>query len=334
MRNTFRNCAALAAIVLAPLPSFADTIFSDTFGAGSTINAAPAAPTANSASYQTWAQGANPANFSVGPGALHFEARNTSSVFAEVQAQFASSPVALASVGDYVHFTMVFTDTLNVLLAGQNASSQLTVGLFSSGGSLPHQGSRLDAGTDQTGGAAGWNGYINRIFLNGNANVLLRGPQATVGATGDLSRNQDLLFNNAGTGAFNSPTATSIGSLTSGFTSGLTQGNQYTMDFWVMMTAPGTLTVSNTLYSGVGAVGPNMLFNEVANATGANVISGGFDGFGFGWRRTATTSGASSLDVNSIQVDTNVPEPTVGVLSVAGLTSLVFVRRWLRRRRV
>lgn len=169
----------LVALTLAtPLAVMADTVFSDTFGSGSTINGTPTAPTANSAAYQNWSQGANPANFSIGPGALHFEGRTTTSVFAEVQAQFASTPVALATVGDYVDLNLVFTDSLNVLLAGQNASSQLTIGLYNSGGVLPLTGARLDGNAFATGGAAGYLGYIGRLFLNGNANIITRPVQS------------------------------------------------------------------------------------------------------------------------------------------------------------
>lgn len=315
----------VGAIMVAPLASHATIIFSDTFGSGSTINGTPFSPTANSASYQNWSQGANPANFSIASGALHYEARNTSSVFAEVQAQFAATPISLTTVGDYFHLTLTFTDTLNVLLAGQNASSQLTIGLYDSGGVLPLTGSRLDVAGFASGGASNWVGYINRIFLNGNGNILTRSAQ-----NGDLSRNQELLFNNAGTGAFNAPTATSVTANTSSFTGGLTQGNQYTLDYRIELTGASTLTISNALYAGASVAG-SPLYSIIGVASGATFLTSDFDAFAFGWRRTATAA-ASSLDINSITVEAQlVPEPSAIALIGVGATALIgFYRRFRR----
>jgi hypothetical protein len=46
--------------------------------------------------------------------------------------------------------------------------------------------------------------------------------------------------------------------------------------------------------------------------------SGGFDGLSIGYRQSASL--ASEMDISSVEVTTNVPEPvSVGVLSIAGL---------------
>jgi hypothetical protein len=322
------------ALAMASSSVMADTVFSDTFGSGSTINSTPTAPTANSASYQNWSQGANPANFSIASGALHFEARNTTSVFSEVEAQFASTPVTLATAGDYVNLTLVFTDTLGVMLSGQGGSAQLTLGLYNSGGVLPMQGSRLDAGTAYTGGAAGYVGYIGRLMLNGNGNILTRSAQTYVGAgTGDLSRNQDLIFNGAGSGAFNSPTATAVGLTTAtGFTTGLTQGGIYTLDYNITLTGVNTLTITESIYSG-NTVSGTPLATWSSVASGATYLTSSFDSLAFGWRRNVSAATASSVDVGSILVTDyiqNVPEPGSAMLLGGGLGLLALIRRFRR----
>jgi hypothetical protein len=313
----------LATVCSVALSSRADTIFSDTFGSGSTINGTPAAPTSTTAAYQNWSQGAVPANYSIASGALHFEARNTSSVFAEIQAQFAATPVSLLSIGDTVDLNLVFTDTSNVLLSGQNASSQIDIGLFSSGGTLPLTGNRLDLGTASTGGAAGYTGYIGRLYLNGNANIITRPAQSG----GTLSSDQDLLFNNAGGGAFFSPTGVQIGSTaTTGFTTGLTQGSQYTIDYSITLATATTATITESLYSGNGT-GGTLLATQSVTGTAPTTS---FDSLALGWRRSAAGA-ASSLDVNSILVTTPAPEPTTLALATLGGLGLLTVRRWKRR---
>ena len=315
----------MALALAAPVVALGDTVFSDTFGSGSTINGTPTAPTVNSAAYQNWAQGANPANYSIASGALHFEARNTSSVFAEVQAQFASTPVTLTTAGDYINLTLVFTDTLNVLLSGQNASSQVDIGLYNSGGVLPLTGSRLDTTSAISGGTAGWTGYIGRLFLNGNANVITRPAQ--LGAM--VNTNQDLLFNNAGSGAFKDPSATQIGVTTAtGFTSGLTQGSQYTLNYKLTLTSATTMDITESLFDS----GNNLLATQTATASGATLLTTSLDGLAFGWRRTATAA-ASSVDVNSILVTDYiqaVPEPSSTMLFCGGIGLLTLVRRFRR----
>ena len=71
----------------------------------------------------------------IGAGSLNLKMVNTSSGFAEVEALFKSSPVALTQTGDYVEATMVFAPTgLNLL-----GNSTLNMGLYNSGGAGPCQ---------------------------------------------------------------------------------------------------------------------------------------------------------------------------------------------------
>jgi len=318
-----KRLSLFALALVAPMVALGDTVFSDTFGSGSTINGTPFSPTANSAAYQNWSQGANPAGFSIGPNALHFAGRTTTSVFAEVQAAFAATPVTLNTVGDYIDLNLVFTDTLNILLAGQNSSSQITIGLFNSGATLPLTGARLDAAGFPTGGTAGYVGYIGRVMLNGNASVITR-PVQSGGAN---SSDQDLLFNNAGGGAFNSPTGASVGATATSFTGGLTQGSQYSLDYRITLNAANTLTISESIYDSVNT----LLMSQSQVASGGTFLTSSFDALAFGWRRSGPDSQGSSVNVNSILVTDyiqTIPEPGSLVMLCGGLGLLAFIRRF------
>jgi hypothetical protein len=323
--NIMKRLSLIALAFAAPLAVMADTVFSDTFGSGSTLNGTPTAPTATTAAYQNWTQGATPASYTIASGALHFAARNTASAFSEVQAQFASTPVTLATTGDYLDLVLVFTDTSHVLLSAQSASAQLDIGLYNSSGVLPLKGGRFDTATTATDGAAGYVGYIGRLFLNGNANVITRPAQSA----GVANTNQDLLFNAAGSGAFKDPTGTQIGTTTAtGFTTGLTQGSQYTIDYKLMLSASG-LAITESLYD----VNNTLLASQTDIANGATLVTSTIDSLAFGWRHTGATSEASSLDINSILVTDliqQVPEPGSAVLFCGCLGLLAVVRRFRR----
>ena len=319
----------VALSLVAPLTVMAGTVFSDTFGTGSTINGTPTAPTSTTASYQNWSQGANPSGYTIASGDLHFAARNTASVFAELQAQFTSTPISLLTIGDSVDLTIVFTDTANILNSADNTSAQITVGLYNSGGTLPLTGARLDANSFSTGGAAGYLGYIGRIYMNGNSSIITR-PAQSGGAN---SSDQDLLFNNAGSGAFNSPTASAVpgNAFTPGVTTSLANGSTYTLDYQITLSALGTLTISNALYSGSSVNPANVLFTDIATTNSPLTTS--FDALAFGWRHTGPGE-VSSVDISSITVNdviASVPEPTIFTLTAFGGFGLLALCRWQRR---
>jgi hypothetical protein len=312
-----------------PLAVVASPVFSDTFGSGSTIQGAPTAPTANSAAYQNWFQATGQAAASIAPGALTFSTRSTSSAFGEVQAQFASTPITLATIGDSITLTLVFTDTGNVLLAGANTSSQIAIGLFNSGGSLPLTGAQLDAGSAATGGAAGYLGYIGRIFMNGNSSYLTR-PAQSGGAN---SSDQDLIFNNASNGAaFGAPTGAAIGATIGTAFTGLNAGNQYGIVYTLSLTGVGTLGINEAMYNYAGGIQGSQLFTTSVTASGATLVTQTIDALAFGYRRSAAQN-SGNLTINSILVNDviqSVPEPAAFALSGAGLLGCLMLRRWKR----
>jgi hypothetical protein len=292
------------------------TVFSDTFGSGSTVQTTPTSPTANTTTYEWFQQGGTPTTPTIAAGDLHLFGRTTASSIAEVQALFTATPVTLSTVGDSLTATFVFTDTQNIFPA--NSASTINVGLFNSGGSAPVTGVRLDATGSGTGGAVGWNGYVGRISGTGgpNSSIITRPPQGA-GIT-NPNQSQDVLFNGAsGSSTYNNPTGALIANSGGAFTAGLTGGSTYTLSYSITLSAPGTLTINNNLFDS----GNNLLFSQSGSTSTTPITS--YDGLGFGWRFNST-SAANSIDVSSINVTTAsaVPEPSTFALAGLGLAGL------------
>jgi len=300
------------------------TVFSDTFGNGSTVQTTPTPPTANSTTYQWFQQGGTPATPTIALGDLHLAGRTTSSSISELQALFTTSPVTLQNVGDSLNFTIVFADTQNIFPA--SSASTLNIGLYNSGGSAPVTGVRLDSSGSGTGGAVGWNGYLARIGGTGGATsaIITRPPQGA-GIT-NPNQSQDVLFNGAsGSSTFNNPTGTLVANSGGQFDAGLTQGSTYTLSYSIILSAAGTLTIDDNLYDS----GNNLLVSQTGSTSTSIVTS--YDALAFGWRYNST-SAASSVDVSSISVTENlaaIPEPTTATLALAGF-GLFLVRRFRR----
>jgi hypothetical protein len=310
------------------------TVFNDNFSSSTVDAASPAAPTPTSTDYEI-ASTKNAPTPSIASGHFSFGLPSTTSGFVEAQALFSSTPVAL-SVGDYLELTVIFTDTAGILSSSGNASASLNVGLYNSGGVAPLAGGVLlssglsSATTYATGGVQLWRGYVGRILESGNNSVFTRPFQnAGTDSSTNNNGNQDLLFNGAGTGTYKNPTGTQIGSSLSA-TTPLTAGSTYTLDYVLTLTAPNTLAISNNLYSGAGVNGANLMFSQTVVDT--NPLTNSFDGLALGWRFTAGSGAASSIDVNSISVLTTAPVPEPGTIALGGLGALGFLaaRRWRR----
>ncbi|HEY1716956.1 MAG TPA: hypothetical protein VGH42_01530 [Verrucomicrobiae bacterium] len=326
-----KNPCLIALVLIVPLASFGDTIFDDTTFStgGSTYDATATPPTATSTSYENWETGHTPQG-SIAANALNFQTASGTSGFSEIEALFTSSPVTLATVGDYVDVTITFKDSSNVLLTSGNINSQMDIGLYYSGGVSPSQGGNLSAGTAATGGANGYVGYVGRIFLNGNANVITRPVQS---GAGNNSSDQDLLFDGgSGNATYANPTGTSVGTTGSQSLTGLTQGNTYTEFLQMTLSAGNTLTITNALFGGTGLGGTLLAYDGV---TASSPSTEEFDALAFGYRYDSTTTATSGLSVSEISVSDLiqiVPEPTVFALSAFGGLGLLAMRRWKRRK--
>jgi hypothetical protein len=305
--NVMKRLLAIVLSLATPVAVIAQTtVFSDNFTGGSTIQSAtPGAGTASSADYEVFTAGGAPAGYNLAPNDLTLPSAVTGSTLTEVAARFGGSPVTLASVGDYIIFSLVFVDTANVMTAGQNANASINIGLFNSGGVNLNQGLQLNAGTT-TGGSQTYLGYVGRMMLNGNASGYNRNTQA---ANGTTSQNQDLLFNNASSsGAFNSPTGTGFTGASggsTGFTSGLTQGASYTYSLTITLTAANAVLVNEKLFDSSN----NQLINYSGTSTSGAFLGSTFDAFAVGFRYAAAAGAGGTMDISQITVQT-IPEPS------------------------
>jgi hypothetical protein len=312
------------------------TVFSDNFANGSTFNGTSTpggTPTASSTSYdfdssKTGAESLTAGNLSFGLSAA------TTSGFVEGAAVFTSTPVAPATVGDYVDLTYTFTDTQNVLAGG--TSSAIYTGLYNSGGSMPAagtvgvgvSGNALSLNTTNnspyaTGNAAGWQGYAASIAQSGGSSKLYSRPAQTGIGTG--VNNQELIGNGFGSGTYTNPPGSAVGGNLAS-TVVLTAGNQYTVDYRLTLSAAGVLTISDNLYNGVGTLGTDL--SSQSAATTATLLTSSFDSLAIGLRNSGT-SYQPTMDLNQITVTEFIqtPEPSTLALLGVGSLSLVLYRR-------
>jgi hypothetical protein len=315
-------CTLLAGGVLlaGASPGLAAIIFSDNFSTSTLNNAAPAAPTSSSTNYQVLST-KDATGSLIGAGSLNLTMVNTSSGFAELQALFATSPVSLTQTGHYIEARVGFTSTgLNLL-----GNSTLNAALLNSGGAGPVPGTQLnnsqldDAGVFATGNAAGWQGYVGRIGRVGGTSSQLYTRPAQVGETS--AEAQDALFNNAGGGAYDNPTATVI--QTGGAGATFTNGTPYTLTLRATYDAGTSLvTLDYNLSDANGTID-----SLTGVTTVATTLATGFDAFSIGYRGT-DSQGPFSLNLSSLVIESNVvPEPSSLALMLFATCGTVLRRR-------
>jgi hypothetical protein len=316
-RLCFAMIAAWATIAVT-VQTRAAIIFSDNFSTSTLNSAAPAAPTASSTNYQVLSS-KDATGSSIGTGSLNLTMANTSSGFAEIQALFAASPIALSQTGHYLEAKASFTVTgLN-----QMGNSTLNIALLNSAGAGPVPGTQLnngqldDAGVFTTGNAAGWQGYVGRIGRGGGAASQFFTRPAQVGETS--AEAQDALFNNAGGGAFDNPTGTVVQGGGAGGT--LAGGTAYSLSLRATYDAGTNLvTLQYALSDANGTID-----SLSGVTTAATTLATAFDAFSIGFRGTDSI-GPFSLNVSSLVIDTNVavvPEPAslCLLISVVGIAA-------------
>ena len=311
---------ALPLVSSAQTVVFDDVLFGHTDTTDTYESATPQAPTSSSTAFEYFQQGGSP-NGGFLPGDFQLDGRTTSSSSSELQALFTTTPVTLATVGDYINFTITYVNTLNTFPS--NSASTLNIGLYNSGGSAPAQGTRLDASGEGTGGAVGWLGYVGRIVSTNTAvSSIYTRPAQGAGVT-NPNQSQDVLFNGASsTSSYSNPMGSTLGT-SSPYINGLTGLQTYTLQLQISLSAPGTLTINNAIYSGSGDDPANLLYSQIASTDTSLTTS--FDALAFGWRYNST-SGPSRVDVDEIKVTDlvqSVPEPSVMALSGIAFAGLV-----------
>jgi hypothetical protein len=186
-------------------------------------------------------------------------------------------------------------------------------------GAQLNNGQLDDAGVFTTGNAAGWQGYVGRVGRVAGTSSQLYTRPAQVGETS--AEAQDALFNNAGGGAFDNPTATVIQSGGAGAT--LATGTPYTLSLRATYDVGTSLmTLNYTIADANGTID-----SLSGTTTLATTIATSFDAFSIGYRGTDSI-GPFSLNLSSVEVDTNVaivPEPTT--LCVLAATAVVLTCR-------
>lgn len=314
-------------------------VFTDTFGS-STLNGT-SSPTTNSTSYDiaSTKNASSTYSFITSGSKLRLGLSTaTSSGFVEAQALFTTNPVTLATVGDYIKLTYTFTNVSGTLLAGAT-NSLIVQGLFNSSGSAPVAGTLANAGLNTTTGStyatnncANWMGYVAQISnTNGYASKMFTRPLQN--GAGTTSANQDLLFNSVGSGAFNNPSGTQIGSLeTVNFL--LTAGATYTISYSIALTASGIFTITNNLYSGADTTG-TLIFSQTNTTTVGTYLTNSFDSLSIGVRNSGfsfnPTMDISQISVTStltVAANNNSTPPPAPTNLLASATNLLINLKW------
>lgn len=315
--------AVLSAGVVCLAPAIASaqtTVFDEGFSGSTVMSATPAAPTATSTDYAVFssknATGSSLLNLNLSSG--------TSAGFGEMQALFTSSPVTLAA-NTYINLQMTFQGNFLLDNSDGTRTQTLNVGLFNSGGSAPVPGGQManagmGSGTAFVNGyAQNWMGYVGRVGNLGGGNssqMYTRDAQ-----TDTTDENQDVLFNNSGTGAFDNPTGQTVAG--SGDQINLANLADYTLTFRVSYDGVD-VSVEQNIFEGVGTAGANV-YSLSGTAPGGYQYTT-FDALAFGSRFSA--SSAPSIDVSALTITTGVvPEPTTFALLGLGGLALAFARR-------
>jgi hypothetical protein len=312
-------------------------VFQDTFGSSVKNAGSSVAPTSSSTSYD-FDSGKSTSTDSVASGDLHMALPATSAAGVEAEALFTTSPITLATTGDYIDLTYTFTDTEPVI--GSSTASWIASGLYNSsylGNQVyPLAGTIYLGGTAApTGGSQYWQGYVGRITGNGGTSEVFTRPQQTGGSASGTSSAQDLIADTAFTGAFGKTGTSSVTGVVVNPTSSttipaFTAAAVYTVDYRLTLAAAGGLTISDNLYTGNGVVPANNIFSQ--SVTTAAPITETYDGLAIGYYFSGVSATGPVMDISEITVSTDIPEPSTLALIGSGMVLLQVARRRLQTR--
>ncbi len=345
--NIMKRLSLIALTFAMPWAVMAQTtVFNDTFTVPGSDTLNTTTITAPGTSYTTWEMDStkNAFSSSITSGNLRLTlAAATCSQFTEMQALFTSSPVTLATTGDYIDLEVVFVDTSGTLLTG--TGSFLYDGLYNANQVAPlaqtgaglgmANGGLATTTTYSAGGAKNWQGFVGRLGSTSTTaatanNISARRPQ-----TGTTSGNQSVLANNASNGLGNTPSNDPVGGSAAGVNQILASGQTYTLYLQVLLTATGE-TMTSSLYSGTG-IGGTLLGGTTGSVLSSSTADyeTTFDALGIGMRHAnPSVTEIPLMDISQVEVITDispVPEPVSVVLLGFGALTLALSRRRMRR---
>ncbi len=269
---------------------------------------APAPPTEDSTSYEfittkPW----NPSTPSLTSQSLLFGISSASSGTGEMQAMFATNPVVLTAIGDYITMEVVFTNISGLLTSGRG---YFGFGMYDTCGSTNYP---VPAGLDDIastgdnnnalGNAQLWQGYFAQVAYSGYTSAIETRPQQTSNPANNTD--QDVVTAGSNSDSFQSPNGTTIGS---GVTSSLVLNSNvsaaatYTEVLTITYDNSTSLGVTNSLYQGLDTnATPLAQFGGVAS--GSTYLTSGFNALAIGWyQRTVAPGTANVIDISSINI--------------------------------
>lgn len=293
--------AVLTVTSVAEAPIFVTTFEADTIHAGSPV----IAPT----STNWYVMSSKNATDSVvgGSTGLDLTMSLTSSGVIDTAARFSQAPVEIPSLGDRLTFRATI-QTTNVRTLG--------IGLFDSGGSLPHTG--LDDGqlsnnssSFATGGTRLWNGC--RFHLDGNGPAISiegRPPQS-----GTTNASQSVIVPGTSSSA---PTVTPVASASADDFL-WSDGQTYTLTLALTRQGAGEISIDATLHQGTDTGVPPL--EEIHSSSSA--FPSAFDAMAIGYRNrdSATVSHVvvHQVEVLATQMVLSVSDPYQAFLATHGL---------------
>src|SRR5262249_14368961 len=122
-----------ASVLIPPSVTVTTNVFNDTFSSSTLNSVSPASPGGTSTSYELISSKPWSSALSIAARDLRFGIAATGSGSIQAQAQFSSSPVTLAAVGDTLFVTVTFTNTSGLL----TQAGTFGLGLYRSGTNSP-----------------------------------------------------------------------------------------------------------------------------------------------------------------------------------------------------
>jgi predicted outer membrane repeat protein len=322
------NSDIVTVVVSSQAPGPATALFTDTFGAGSTLNAAAplAAPTATSASYIVISEKGKQSADVMSAGSLGMGQPSTTSAASMIEALFTTTPVTLATNGEYIEIALTFTNVSGPTMSANNGS-MMAVGLYNAAQVAPYPEGQYShaAGNAPTGYAEDWKGnYYNFSWIGSNTPS---GVYQRLGAT--VAQNQEVIYKNVSaisvgaTGDYGIGAADATGNL-------LTNGQTYTLFMRIMRESATSIQVDGAMYQGATTAG-TLMYSRTHTGVPAAALT--FDALAFGWA-VKSNSAASVATVNSITIGTGtgypVPQPPAAPLATdaTDIDNTTFTANW------